>query len=149
MSPAVCGVYSGKMNPAVRGALIGALVFACARSAAPDSSKPGPRVVRFSWIPSGAAATAYEIDDPEDQHRLVMVGNVTPGGEYWSWWRSTDSRAVENRRTTTHSAKRSSRSPAPSSSRGEVRPFILALPVFRYQGTNWPSFDFSRRSATR
>jgi hypothetical protein len=25
--------------------------------------------------------------------------------------------------------------------RGEVSPFVLALPAFRYRGTNWPSFD--------
>jgi len=129
------------MNPAVRGALIGALVFACARSAAPDSPKPGPRVVRFSWIPPGAPSAAYEMESPEDQHRLVMVGNVTPGGRY----------PVV---IALHGQPRRGESPRNYAfgtavvevaralvDRGEVRPFILALPVFRYQGTNWPSFD--------
>src|SRR4051794_27318159 len=70
------------MNSAVRGALIGALIFACSRSATPDSSKPSARVVHFSWTPPGAPVAAYEMDQPEDQHRLVMVGNVAPGGRY-------------------------------------------------------------------
>src|SRR4051794_15479475 len=127
-------VYPGKVNPAVRGVLIGALVFACARSAAPDSSKPGSRVLRFSWVPPGGATAAYEMDDPEDQHRLVMMGNVTPGGRYpvvvalhGQPRRGEAPRNYAFGKTVIEVARA-------LVDRGEVRPFILALPVFRYQG---------------
>ena len=81
------------------------------------------------------------MDDPEDQHRLVMVGNVTPGGRYpvvvalhGQPRRGESPRNYAFGKTVIEVART-------LVERGEVRPFILALPVFRYQGTNWPSFD--------
>src|ERR1051325_1115893 len=74
--------YLVAMNPVARGVLVGAMVFACAGSAAPDAPKSPFRVVPFAWTPPGASPAAYAMDDPEDQHRLVLVGSVTPGGRY-------------------------------------------------------------------
>jgi hypothetical protein len=137
------------MNPVVRGALIGALVFVCARSASPE---PNPavrdshgsstfRVVPFAWTPPGADHGAYEMSDPEDQHRLVMVGTFTPGGRYpvvvamhGQPRRGEAPRNYAFGRTVIEVARN-------LVEHGTIRPFVLALPVFRYQGTNWPSFD--------
>lgn len=124
----------------VRAALVGAIVFAGARSAAPEP-KAMPPVVPFAWTPPGASAAAYEMDDPEDQHRLLMVGNVVAGGRYpvvvamhGQPRRGTAPRDYAFGKTVIEVARG-------LVEHGDVRPFVLVLPVFRYQGTNWPSFD--------
>jgi hypothetical protein len=129
------------MRPRIRAALVGAFVAAIARVAAPEPARPPLRVVPFAWVPPGAPAASYEMSDAEDQHRLVLVGDVAPGGRYpvvvamhGQPRRGEPPRSyafVSVAIATAHDLVQ----------RGEVRPFVLALPVFRYQGTNWPKFD--------
>ena len=97
--------------------------------------------MHFAWTPPGANPAAYEMDDPDDQHRLVLVGNVTPGGRFpvvvalhGQPRRGEAPRNYAFGKTVIEVARG-------LVDRGEVRPFVIVLPVFRYQGANWPSFD--------
>jgi hypothetical protein len=100
-----------------------------------------PRVIRFPWCPSQRVAEAYEMADPADQHRLVLPPGVEDGGRYpvvigfhgqpkrgkppreYGFTGRVEAQVVELVRA------------------GEVRPMILALPVFRFIGSNWPYFN--------
>src|SRR5450432_4726750 len=115
----------------VRGALIGALILVCPRLASPDSPKPGLRVVHFAWAPPGANPALYEMNDPDDQHRMVLIGNVTSGHRYpvvvamhGQPKRGEPPRSYAFGRTVIEVARG-------LVERGEVRPFVLALPVDR------------------
>jgi hypothetical protein len=99
------------------------------------------RVVPFAWRPPGSVSDAYSMDEPEDQHQLVLVGAVRPGSAYpvIVAFHGQPKRGEAPRRyafrakvmaTTAHAVER-----------GDVRPLLLVLPVFRYLGTNWPEFD--------
>jgi hypothetical protein len=79
--------------------------------------------------------------DQADQHRLVMVGRIATGGSvpvvvalHGQPKRGEAPRNYAFAPAVIGVAKRLVDS-------GEVAPFVLALPVFRYEGTNWPSFD--------
>jgi hypothetical protein len=116
--------------------------------ARPDASIPLPqsvpaeqRIVRFAWRPPGAGAAEYEMSEREDQHQIVLTREVTSGGRY----------PVV---IALHGQPRRGQSPRGYSfpkmaidvagdlvRRGQVEPLVLALPVFRYRGTNWPAFD--------
>src|SRR5687768_12428302 len=52
-------------------------------SSAPQAhSTERPRTIRFAWRPSGASAEAYAMDEPEDQHRIVLAPNISAGGSH-------------------------------------------------------------------
>ncbi len=100
-----------------------------------------PRVIRFPWRPPRGPASAYVMDAPEDQHRLVILPGIEPGAEvpvvvgfHGQPARGRDPRdygfpdAVE-------------KLAAGWVRDGRLRPFALVLPVFRFVGSNWPGFD--------
>lgn len=108
--------------------------------ASADEPAP-PREIRFAWSPSPRAALSYDLEDPADQHRIVLLPGVEKGGtypvvfafhgqpsrgklprDYWFMDHVTGVATALVRK-------------------GGVRPFVLALPVFRFQGGNWPYFN--------
>ncbi|MCK9463160.1 MAG: hypothetical protein M0R80_26350 [Proteobacteria bacterium] len=111
---------------------------------APPPASPAARTIRFAWCPSPRAAASYAMEEPEDQHRIVLTPGVIPGGrfpvvigfhgqpkrgkpprDYWFPGFVAD-------RVTALVAERA------------IRPVVLVLPVFRYEGGNWPWFDPAR-----
>ena len=118
---------------------------------APDAGPPDPaaapsaaREISFPWCPSPRAAAAYAMEEPADQHRIVLTPGVVAGGRYplvigfhGQPKRGTPPRDywfpgfVEERVTALVAA-------------GAIRPVVLVLPVFRYEGGNWPWFDPAR-----
>src|SRR5262249_49352048 len=129
------------VSPKLRGAMVGALLGGFARAGSPDAG--GLWVVPFVWVPPGADPAAYQMPDPEDQPRLVMSGRVTAGGSYpvvVALHGQPKRGAAPHHYAFAPAVIEAARGLV---DRGEVPPFILALPVFRYQGTNWPGFDLS------
>jgi hypothetical protein len=115
---------------------------------APPSATPARdggdelRVVRFAWRPPGGDEAAYAMADPEDQHRIVIIGGSSP-----------DAYPVV---VALHGQPKRGQSPRSYSfaarvidvardlvSQGQVPPLVLALPVFRFRGLDWPSFDLA------
>jgi hypothetical protein len=106
-----------------------------------DTTGAEPRVLRFAWRPPGGSEAAYEMTDPRDQHRILFTPGVTPGHDYpvviafhgqpkrgqspstYAFPAAVGDVAIELVR------------------RGEVEPLVVALPVFRFLGANWPAFD--------
>jgi hypothetical protein len=79
--------------------------------------------------------------DAADQHRIVLSRGVVSGGEYPVL-------------IALHGQPKRGQSPSSYAfpdtvadlavdqvRRGEVAPLVIALPVFRFYGTNWPAFD--------
>lgn len=117
----------------------------------PASTEPAPppassaaRTIRFSWCPSQHAAASYAMEAPEDQHRIVLTPGVIPGGRYpvvvgfhGQPKRGTPPRdywfpGFVTERVTALVTE------------GAIRPVVLVLPVFRFEGGNWPWFDPAR-----
>jgi len=109
-----------------------------APSADPDN---GVRVVHFAWRPPGASAEAYAMDQPEDQHRIVLSPKVAPGASYpvVIAFHGQPKRGEAPRRYAFAASVIEATKRAVDG--GEVRPVVLVLPVFRYVGINWPQFD--------
>src|SRR5262245_43339641 len=127
------------MSRARMATLMGLLALPLTSAAQPEPTT-APRMVRFDWIPPGANPADYEMREPEDQHRIVLVGNVARGGRYpvVVALHGQPRRGQEPRRYAFAGPVIDvARSLA---AQGEVRPFVLVLPVFRFHGTNWPSF---------
>ena len=99
------------------------------------------RVVRFAWRPPGASAEAYAMDEPEDQHRIVLSPKVAPGLSYpvLIAFHGQPKRGEAPRRYAF--AARVIEVTKQAIDEGHVRPVVLVLPVFRYVGMNWPQFD--------
>jgi hypothetical protein len=112
-------------------------------SPSPPATAPS-RTIYFAWRPPGSAPEIYSATDPEDQHRLVLPGAVTGGGRYpvviafhGQPKRGRAPRDYAFVRTVTETV-------LPLIEQGEVEPLVLALPVFRFEGQDWPDFDLAR-----
>jgi hypothetical protein len=110
----------------------------------PPASSSAPRTIHFAWRPPGSNPRLYMATEPEDQHRLVLPEGVTRRGRY---------RVV----IAFHGQPKRGQAPRhyafvrtvmettlPLIERGEVEPLVLAIPVFRFEGQNWPDFDLTR-----
>ena len=107
--------------------------------AANDSSdNSNVKVLRFKWCPSSKAKNAYEMSNPNDQHRIVFTKGVTSGGSYpvVVAFHGQPKRGKNPRdymfmepvqRLVTQMVEK-----------GEIKPVILVIPVFRFVGENWP-----------
>ena len=97
--------------------------------------------IRFAWSPPGGARSVYRMDDPADQHRIVILPGVQRGARvpvivafHGQPGKGRDPRQypfpgrVENQ-------------VAGMIASGRIRPAILVIPVFRFVVQNWPKFD--------
>lgn len=110
---------------------------------APAPSRSLPRTIPFAWRPPGANPRLYAANAPEDQHRLVLTHGVTRGGRYpvvmafhGQPRRGQAPRDYAFVRTVIEAVQ-------PLVERREVEPLVLVLPVFRFEGQNWPDFDIA------
>ena len=47
-----------------------------------EGEAPQPfRTIRFTWAPPGGPASVYRMDEPEDQHRIVIFPGVKKGAK--------------------------------------------------------------------
>ncbi len=83
------------------------------------------------------------MEDPEDQDRIVFFTEVRPGSVYpvvvAMHGQPPRGKAPRDYRF----APSVLAEVLPMVERGEVRPFVLVLPIFRFQGQNWPGFDLA------
>jgi hypothetical protein len=111
-------------------------------AAVAPSPPPGEaRILRFAWRPAGGTAAAYEMSESADQHQIVLTDRVARGGRYpvlialhGQPKRAEHPRNYSFPRTVADVAEELVH-------QGAVAPLVLALPVFRFLGTNWPAFD--------
>jgi hypothetical protein len=113
------------------------------KSAAVDLVEPigASEVVRFSWRPKGGPSAAYAMESPEDQHRIILSPGVSKGGAFPV---VVGFHGQPRRGTPPRDYKFLKKVPEVVSEivkKGELRPFVLVLPVFRFSGQNWPGFD--------
>jgi hypothetical protein len=107
-----------------------------------DQSSPvEPRILRFSWRPPGGPAVSYQMLDSEDQHRIVIYPGIKPEASYpvvigfhGQPKRGKDPRNYKFLQNVPKIVDELAAS-------GKFRPFIFVLPVFRFEGQNWPVFD--------
>ncbi|HET9958885.1 MAG TPA: hypothetical protein VFQ61_30545 [Polyangiaceae bacterium] len=108
-----------------------------------------PETIPFPYRPPGASARVYESSDPRDQHRLVIGPGVTAGHSYslLIGFHGQPRRGQAPREYAFGATVQSVVFPSTWAGRGSLesstpsRPLILALPVFRFEGVNWPDFD--------
>ena len=110
-------------------------------STQPPKPDPEPRTLRFKWRPPGASARAYAMEETEDQHRIVLTRGVRSGGSYPAL-------------VALHGQPGRGQAPRDYAFPGtvenvtlglvdarQIEPLILVIPVFRFEGKNWPAFD--------
>jgi hypothetical protein len=112
-------------------------------SSSKTSTQPagrGVKEIRFQWRPPGSPPEPYRLDDPLDQHRiLIYPGSATSSYPVLVGFHGQPKRGKPPRnykfgdkvikRIIYHYNKK------------EIGPLVLVLPVFRFMGQNWPSFD--------
>jgi hypothetical protein len=99
--------------------------------------------IYFAWKPAAAKTSEYAMQDPRDQHRMLLMPGARQGGAY----------PVV---VALHGQPRRGQLPRNYAfpnvvaqvarqliERHAVRPFVLVTPVFRFEGQNWPSFQLA------
>ncbi len=106
-----------------------------------DVETEAPREIAFEWTPPGGPAAAYDLKDPADQHRIIISPGVEKGASvpvvvafHGQPKRGLDPRHYKFRGKVKDTV-------ADMVDKKEIPPIILVLPVFRFQGQNWPGFD--------
>ena len=113
--------------------------------AEPPASVPDARSeareIRFAWRPTRGPEASYAMQSPEDQHRVLLLPGVHAGKAYpvviamhGQPRRGKQPRDYEFAPIVVREA-------AAMVDKDEVGPFVLALPVFRFEGQNWPGLD--------
>jgi hypothetical protein len=116
-----------------------------ARVAAPEAgmapTREPAREIRFAFRPINGPETSYALQSPEDQHRIVVFSDRPAGGPrpvviamHGQPQRGKPPREYDFAPIVIREA-------AAMVERREVPPFVLALPVFRFEGQNWPGMD--------
>jgi hypothetical protein len=108
---------------------------------APQPAAADPGDIRFEWSPPRAPALPYDLPDPRDQHRIVLMPGVEKGGSYpvLVGFHGQPARGKLPRdygfapvvEKTVREMVESKQAP----------PLVLVMPVFRWDGQNWPAFD--------
>ncbi len=107
---------------------------------ASEAVEPEAEVIRFSWRPPDGPPMCYDLEDPLDQHRIVLFPGVKPGGTYpvvvgfHGTYKNKPPREYKFLRTVPGHVGTLIRD-------GEIRPVVLVLPAFRFRVLNWPGFD--------
>lgn len=99
------------------------------------------RTIHFAWKPDNARASEYAMIEPEDQHPIVLMRGVEKGNTYpvvvalhGQPRRGQAPRSYAFPNVVAEVTRELVQS-------GEVGPLVLATPVFRFEGRNWPDFD--------
>ena len=100
-----------------------------------------PREIAFEWCPPGAPAAPYNLTDAKDQHRIVLHPKIKKGGAYpvEVAFHGQPRRGVLPRNY--KFLERVKTTVGEMIDKEEISPVILVLPVFKFQGQNWPKFD--------
>lgn len=118
-----------------------ALFFFGGSAAAEEASSFVQDVIYFQWRPPLGPRAAYDLQEKEDQHRIVLMPKVEQKKRYpvVVGFHGQPKRGKNPRdynflksvmKTVSEMAKSS-----------KIEPFVLVLPVFRFTGQNWPGFD--------
>jgi hypothetical protein len=100
-----------------------------------------PREIRWAWRPPEGSVAPYEMGDADDQHRIVFTPGVNAGGAY-PVVIAMHGQPKRGQRPASYAFPKTVIDVAVDLvRRGDVAPFVLALPVFRFFGANWPAFD--------
>jgi hypothetical protein len=99
-------------------------------------------VLTFAWQPSGASEREYSMSDPLDQHKILLMSGVGRGKSYpvvvalhGQPRRRQAPRDYRFIRVVSDVAR-------DFVAQQGAAPFILVTPVFRFEGQNWPHFDW-------
>ncbi len=124
-----------------------ATVAAAHSAVTPSNARPEPkaipaeRTLAFSWRPAGASPRAYAMSDALDQHHVLLLRGIEPGKSYpvvvamhGQPRRGQAPRSYQFQRVVADVARELIHA-------GELEPFVLVTPVFRFEGQNWPAFD--------
>ena len=105
-------------------------------------TEPAPPIY-FAWKPAAAKTSEYAMQDPRDQHRMILMPGVQRGGAYpvvvalhGQPRRGQLPRNYAFPNVVAQVARQ-------LSERHAVSPFVLVTPVFRFEGQNWPSFQLT------
>lgn len=101
----------------------------------------GERTIHFAWRPRLGSQREYFMPDAADQHRMVLSRGVERGGTYpvviamhGQPRRGQAPRSYAFPRVVVAAARE-------LLDDASIRPHILVLPVFRFDGQNWPHFS--------
>lgn len=128
-------------------AMIAAVAVCPALADAPDAGptpQPGAADgsdIRFAWRPPRGPELPYDLPDPADQHRIVLMPGVEKGGAYpvLVGFHGQPARGKLPRDYGFAPAvEKTVREMVESK---EAPPLVLVMPVFRWDGQNWPAFD--------
>jgi hypothetical protein len=139
--PQPAEALSGEQAPDAKAPPVGSVVVDVRRPSEDASRQPDePRTVRFAWRPPGADKAPYTMAEPEDQHRIVIVGHRETGSYPVVVALHGQPKRGQSPRSYAF-ARRVIDATTEVVMRGDVPPLVVALPVFRFSGLNWPSFD--------
>jgi hypothetical protein len=98
-------------------------------------------VISFAWRPQKGPEAAYRMEDPQDRHKIIIFPGVekqaSPSvliGFHGHPSRGKNPRDYQFGKRVEDLVQKMIR-------KGEIRPVILVLPVFRFVGQDWPEFD--------
>ncbi|HEY3237535.1 MAG TPA: hypothetical protein VGJ84_22640, partial [Polyangiaceae bacterium] len=101
------------------------------------------RVIRFAWRPPGGAENEYDMRDPADQHQLLLLRGVAPEGGKYPVVIGLHGQPRRGQAPRSYAFAPAVILVSETAVSKGATPFVLALPVFRYRGTNWPAFDLA------
>ena len=100
----------------------------------------GVKEIRFQWRPPGSPPAPYRLDDPLDQHRiLIYPGSATSSYPVLVGFHGQPKRGKPPRNY--KFGNKVIKKITERYKKKEIGPLVLVLPVFRFMGQNWPSFD--------
>jgi hypothetical protein len=100
-------------------------------------------VIRFAWRPPGGAENEYDMRDPADQHQLLLLRGVAPEGGKYPVVIGLHGQPRRGQAPRSYAFAPAVILVSETAVSKGATPFVLALPVFRYRGTNWPAFDLA------
>ncbi|MCP4198235.1 MAG: hypothetical protein GY762_13880 [Proteobacteria bacterium] len=126
-------------------ALVFFLITACCYTeqsgAVERENRQQSRTIRFAWTPPDGPRSVYHMDEPEDQHRIVLFPGVGRGDKVpvVVAFHGQPGRGRNPRQYPFPG--RVEKQIAQLIETGRIRPVVLVVPVFRFVVQNWPRFD--------
>ena len=106
-----------------------------------DWTVAGFHVLPFEWRPPKGPAQCYAMENTLDQHRILLHPDVKKGAAYpvVVGFHGQPKRGKNPRDYKFHQGIEETL--VEVMREGGTKPFVLVLPVFRFNGQNWPGFD--------